>query len=81
LPVSPTATLDFSKRRDYFVVAGRLLEEPSAPVRKVQPQNRLNEPDVYENDRVNKVIEFMKHHLAHRFRWQMWPALPAISHC
>lgn len=31
LPVSPTATLDFSKAWDYFVVAGGLLEETRNP--------------------------------------------------
>ncbi|MGG1929080.1 DJ-1/PfpI family protein [Enterobacter soli] len=31
LPVSPTATLDFSKAWDYFVIAGGLLEETRNP--------------------------------------------------
>ncbi|HDS9358139.1 TPA: helix-turn-helix domain-containing protein [Enterobacter chengduensis] len=33
LPVSPTATLDFTKEWDYFVVAGGLLEETRHPPR------------------------------------------------
>ncbi len=49
--------------RSQKVLKYLLVEEPAAPVKKVPPQNMLNEPDVYENDLVNKVIEFMKHHL------------------
>ncbi|ORM65465.1 AraC family transcriptional regulator [Pantoea rodasii] len=49
--------------RSQKVLKYLLVEEPAAPVKKTQQKNNLNEPDVYENDLVNKVIEFMKHHL------------------
>ena len=49
--------------RSQKVLKYLLVEEPAAPVKKTQQKNTLNEPDVYENELVNKVIEFMKHHL------------------
>ncbi len=49
--------------RSQKVLKYLLVEEPAAPVKKTQPKRNLHEPDVYENDQVNKVIEFMKHHL------------------
>ena len=49
--------------RSQKVLKYLLVEEPTAPVKKTQQKNTLNEPDVYENELVNKVIEFMKHHL------------------
>lgn len=49
--------------RSQKVLKYLLVEEPAAPVKKPQHRNTLNEPDVYENELVNKVIEFMKHHL------------------
>ncbi|HAU5563440.1 TPA: helix-turn-helix domain-containing protein [Serratia fonticola] len=49
--------------RSQKVLKYLLVEEPAAPVKKTQQKNSLNEPDVYENELVNKVIEFMKHHL------------------
>jgi len=47
--------------RSQKVLKYLLVEEPAAPVKKAQ-QN-VTEPDVYENELVRKVIEFMKHHL------------------
>ena len=47
--------------RSQKVLKYLLVEEPAAPVKK--PQCSVNEPDVYENELVSKVIEFMKHHL------------------
>ena len=49
--------------RSQKVLKYLLVEEPAAPVRKSQQKSTLNQPDVYENELVNKVIEFMKHHL------------------
>jgi len=47
--------------RSQKVLKYLLVEEPAAPVKK--PQRSVNEPDVYENELVSKVIELMKHHL------------------
>ncbi len=49
--------------RSQKVLKYLLVEEPAAPVKKPQKKDNLNEPDVYENELVNKVIELMKHHL------------------
>lgn len=49
--------------RSQKVLKYLLVEEPAAPVKKPQLKAQLNEPDVYENELVNKVIELMKHHL------------------
>ncbi|WP_312239747.1 helix-turn-helix domain-containing protein [Pantoea sp.] len=49
--------------RSQKVLKYLLVEEPAAPVKKTQQKVTLNEPDVYENELVSKVIEFMKHHL------------------
>ncbi|MDE8555252.1 GlxA family transcriptional regulator [Pantoea vagans] len=47
--------------RSQKVLKYLLVEEPAAPVKKTQ--RNVREPDVYENELVSKVIEFMKHHL------------------
>jgi len=47
--------------RSQKVLKYLLVEEPAAPVRK--PPRNVSEPDVYENELVSKVIEFMKHRL------------------
>lgn len=47
--------------RSQKVLKYLLVEEPAAPVKK--PQQNINEPDVYDNELVTRVIEFMKHHL------------------
>lgn len=49
--------------RSQKVLKYLLVEEPAAAVKKPQQKTALGEPDVYENERVSKVIEFMKHHL------------------
>ena len=49
--------------RSQKVLKYLLMEEPAAPVRKPQKKTPFHEPDVYENELVNRVIEFMKHHL------------------
>lgn len=49
--------------RSQKVLKYLLVEEPAAAVKKRRQKASLNEPDVYENELVNKVIDFMKHHL------------------